>query len=254
MEQRGTKEAAESVLRELPSVVGAFVREDVHGYPREVHLLIAPGPKPRHFALDVKAMLEERLGIPIDQRIISIAQLAAPPDVAPAPPAAPAPAPTMERTPPARTTAGRTRVRARFVSAVSEVALGRVTVRATLEWAGTEYEGTAVELEAGAGRVRAAALAVLRAANEICGEHGRFELEGVSVLRMLDREYALAATVASSAFLGRRPLALAGAHPVDDDPEAAGALAALKSVNRLLGWIARLGTAGAAVPVRARRT
>ncbi len=102
--------------------------------------------------------------------------------------------------------------------------------------------------------MRAAALAVLRAANEICGEHGRFELEGVSVLRMLDREYALAATVASSAFLGRRPLALAGAHPVDDDPEAAGALAALKSVNRLLGWIARLGTAGAAVPLRARRT
>ena len=61
------------------------------------------------------------------------------------------------------------------------------------------------------------------------------------------------ATVATSAFLGRRPLALAGAHPVDDDPEAAGAFAALKSVNRLLGWIARLGTAGASVPLRAPR-
>ena len=90
-------------------------------------------------------------------------------------------------------------------------------------------------------------------ANRICGEHGRFELEGISVLRVLDREYALAATVATSAFLGRRPLALAGAHPVDDDPEAAGAFAALKSVNRLLGWIARLGTAGASVPLRAPR-
>lgn len=254
MEQRGTKEAAESVLRELPSVVGAFVREDVHGYPREVHLLIAPGPKPRHFALDVKALLEERLGIPIDQRIISIAQLASPPDIPPAPPAAPVSVQAAEPMRPGRGMAGETRIRARFVGAVSEVALGRVTVRATLEWGGNEYEGTAVELEAGAGRVRAAALAVLRAANEICGEHGRFELEGVSVLRVLDREYALAATVAASGFLGRRPLALAGAHPVDDDPESAGALAALKSVNRLLGWIARLGTAGASAPLRARRT
>src|SRR5690606_33429724 len=74
-----TKEAAEAILRELPSVVGAFVREDVNGHPREVHLLISPGPDPASLARDVRALLEERLGVTVDQRVISIAQLADPP-------------------------------------------------------------------------------------------------------------------------------------------------------------------------------
>ena len=245
MEQRGTKEAAESVLRELPSVVGAFVREDAHGYPREVHLLITPGPRPRHFALDVKTLLEERLGIPVDQRIISIAQLAALPgteeDVASEPAGKPSrrPRPRPRRT-------GVSGGRPHFAGVVSEVAGGRVMVRATLDWNGVEYSGTALELEVGSGRIRAAALAVLRAVNDLCGERARFELDGVSIVRLLDREYALAATVASSRDLGRRPVPLSGAHPLDDYPEMAGALAALKSVNRLLGWIVRVGEGGGA--------
>ena len=77
MPQRHTKAEAEAVLRELPSVIGAFVREDVYGHPREVHLLVRPGTAPRDLARDVRDLLEERLGVPIDQRIISIAQLAA---------------------------------------------------------------------------------------------------------------------------------------------------------------------------------
>ena len=71
-----TKAAAESLLRELPSVIGASVREDIYGHPREIHLLIRAGPNPRHLAYDVRELLEERLGVPIDQRVISIAQLA----------------------------------------------------------------------------------------------------------------------------------------------------------------------------------
>lgn len=70
-----TKDRAEAILRELPSVLGAFVREDVNGHPREVHLLIAPGPEPRLLARDIRDLLEERLGVFVDQRVISIAQL-----------------------------------------------------------------------------------------------------------------------------------------------------------------------------------
>jgi hypothetical protein len=248
MEQRGTKEAAEAVLRELPSVVGAFVREDAHGYPREVHLLIAPGPKARHFALDVKALLEERLGIAIDQRIISIAQLASPPEpaaesathhTAGAPADRPAEPSGQSLTGAAAAMPPRLS-RVRFLSAVSETVDARVTVTVHLEWQGGAYVGTAVELDAGSGRVRAAAVAVLRAANEICGPTGRFELEGASVVRVLDRDYALVSVLASAGALGRRPLALAGAQPIEEYVETAGALAALKAANRLLGWIARL--------------
>src|SRR4051812_27128247 len=70
-----TKAVAEAVLRELPSVLGAFVREDVFGQPREIHLLVKSGPNPRHLARDVRELLEERLGVAVDQRVISIAQM-----------------------------------------------------------------------------------------------------------------------------------------------------------------------------------
>lgn len=76
MRSTHTKDTAEAVLRELPSVLGACVREDVGGRPREVHLLVRNGPNVRDLAHDVRDMLEERLGMAIDQRIISIAQLA----------------------------------------------------------------------------------------------------------------------------------------------------------------------------------
>lgn len=75
MKKVRTKEAAEAILRELPSVKGAFVREDVYGHPREIHILVGPGPEPRLLARDIRDLLEERLGVPVDQRVISIAQL-----------------------------------------------------------------------------------------------------------------------------------------------------------------------------------
>jgi hypothetical protein len=263
MEHRGTKEAAESVLRELPSVVGAFVREDAYGYPREVHLLIAAGPKPRHFALDVKTLLEERLGIPIDQRIISIAQLASEPsrgaEAGEAPPSAAGTGVADARSPESAPRSARRALaralpcaRVRFVTALTEVSDARVTVRVRLEWEDREYEGTATELEAGSGRVRAGAVALLRAANQICGEHGRFELESASLVRVMERDYALVGAIATSPYLGRRPVEIVGAQPVEESTETAATLATLKSLNRLLGWITRLGE-GVVVPMRAAR-
>jgi hypothetical protein len=253
MEHRGTKEAAEAVLRELPSVVGAFVREDAHGYPREVHLLIAPGPKPRHFALDVRSLLEERLGIPIDQRIISIAQLASSADTEPAPvadilPLSNAATPMAAR--PAESRAPHALPRVRFVAAVSEADGGRVTVTVRLGWEEAEHEGAAVDVDSPGGRARAGALALLRAANHVTREQGTFELDSASLVRVLERDYVIVSTFATSRFLGRRPVSLAGAQPAEEDgPATAGALAALKSVNRLLGWIALQGSPG----IRARQ-
>jgi hypothetical protein len=277
METPGTKEAAESVLRELPSVVGAFVREDAFGNPREIHLLIKSGPKPASFARDVRDLLEERLGVPIDQRIISIAQLAgdavgmggepvsgngpraetasAPARTQPTP----LPHPTPPQSPAARTAElepeaeAEPSVRLRFVGAAHETLEGRVVVRVTLEWEGQSYEGEAVELEAGSGRVRAGATAALRAVTAACSGRARFELEAASVVRALGREYAIVSALASAPALGRQPLMLSGAKPVDDvEPvETAAVLAVLKAANRVLGLIVRLGET--AEHVRARR-
>jgi hypothetical protein len=256
MEKPGTKEAAESVLRELPSVVGAFVREDAYGNPREIHLLIKAGPKVAGFARDVKDLLEERLGVPIDQRVISIAQLAgetvgmggvqvAPPAQEPAAEesalgVAPGVAPAYEAEEPAPQDAA---VRLRFLGAAHEEIEGRVIVRVRLEWEGREYVGEAVELAAGSGRVRAGATAALRAATAACAGRARIELEAASLVKAMNREYALVSALASAAALGRQPLLLSGAKPLDElEPvETAAALAALKAANRVIGLIVRLG-------------
>jgi hypothetical protein len=257
MDETGTKAAAESVLRELPSVVGAYVREDGQGKPREIHLLISAGPQPRHFARDVKELLEERLGIPIDQRVISIAQLAGasatPDDASRVDFGADSPqvrALVEEATDPGPPD---TSVRIRFVSSQCEVNHGRITVRVVLDLDGTEHGAEATELEVGNGRVRAGGAAALRAATQACGGSGRFELDAASLVRVMEREYALVSAVATSAHLGRQPAILAGAQQVETFSEIAAALAALKSVNRVLGLMVHMAAAEAHASPRALR-
>jgi hypothetical protein len=247
MDKPSFKETAESVLRELPSVVGAFVREDAYGHPREIHLLIQPGPEPRHFARDVKDLLEERLGIPIDQRIISIAQLARDPATETAPEAAPA-------TPEPAPAPAEGRARLRFLGSQGRVTSGRVTIRVGLGRADERFVGEAEDVESAGGRLRAGARAALNAATVACRGKLRLELDYASLVRASDRNYVLVSTTASSAYFGRRPLALAGAQELDDDVESSGALAALKSANRIISLMLGMSDTQARTPrTRSRR-
>ncbi len=236
MEKIRTKEAAEDTLRELPSVLGAFVREDIYGHPREVHLLVAPGPNVRHLARDVRDLLEERLQVPIDQRIISIAQVTRDPaespveDVPEIVTAAPEDAvATSAAEPPAHP-------RLVFGGIETMYRDARVVVRVRLAWRGAEYVGEGNELDAGMGRVRAAAAAALRAAATACESSIRLELEGASIVRAFERDYVLVSALAVAPSLGRRPLFLTGAHPDEGELATAGALAALKAVNRVIAF------------------
>jgi hypothetical protein len=265
MTRQGTKAAAEAVLRELPSVIGACVREDVNGHPREVHLLVKAGPNPRHLAYDVRDLLEERLGVPIDQRVISIAQLAAgrqpgpllataagmaqeqqdtaEPEPAPAPPVA-AEQPPQEIEP-----------RTRFTGISTEAIDSRVRVRVSLELNGEEQAGEALGLDTGPGRLRAVAAATLKAIDATCVGRSRFEVEHVAMIDAFDREYVLVSVLASSPYLGRRPIPLVGAQPIEMDAESAVALAALKAVNRTLSLVLRLpGSAAPRTRPQARRS
>ncbi|HSJ25398.1 MAG TPA: hypothetical protein VK929_12045 [Longimicrobiales bacterium] len=252
MTREGTKAAAEAVLRELPSVIGAFVREDVHGHPREVHLLVRSGPNPRHLAYDVRELLEERLGIPVDQRVISIAQLAdgrepgkllaerhagAPPEPEPAPEAEPAAEVVSEP-------------RIRFAGITTEAVDNRVRVRVSLELENDARVGDVIGLDTGPARLRAVASAALQAVNATCVGRARFEVEHTTVVRAFDREYVIVNVQASSPYLGRRPIALVGAQPVELDTESATALATLKAVNRTLSLVLRLPGSGGGRPVR----
>jgi hypothetical protein len=262
MTREGTKEAAEAALRELPSVIGACVREDVRGHPREVHLLVRAGPSPRSLAYDVRELLEERLGVPVDQRVISIAQLADGRRPGPwlssaagfttvddepvedgADEAAAEPEPEDEPEP-----------RLRFVGISIDAMDNRVRVRVTLEWDEDEVMGEALGVDTAPGRLRAVAAATLQAVNATCIGRARFEAEHTSVMRAFEREYVLVSVLASSPYLGRRPIPLVGAQPAETDAESSAALATLKAVNRTLSLVLRLPDSAVARPRPRRRS
>lgn len=283
MTRERTKDAAEALLRELPSVIGACVREDIYGHPREVHLLVRSGPNPRHLAYDVRDLLEERLGIPVDQRVISIAQLArgrrpgpllaeragfaTPVDAGaragtPAPADVPDAAPAAEPSAPAdaagEADAGgdlaaavaaprqpeRMDARVLFTGLATEAFDNRMRVRVSLELDGTEHRGEGVGLDTGPARLRSAAAATLNAIDGTCVGRARFEVEHVTLVQAFDRDYALVTVLASSPYLGRRPITLSGAHPVELDAESAAVLSTLKAINRTLSLVLRLADTG----------
>lgn len=201
------------------------MREDINGHPREIHLLVSPGPNVKLLAQDVRELLEERLGVPIDHRVISIAQLAEDiVDEDDAGLASVTDAPAGER-------------RIRFIDVISEVREQRVRVRTRLQTGDNILEAESVEIDLGAGRMRAAALATLRAAADAISDNVRLELESVSAVRAFDREYVLVCVLAAGGTFGRKLIQLAGAQPIEDDSVTASALATLKAINRVLGKV-----------------
>jgi hypothetical protein len=253
---QGMKEAAEAVLRELPSVIGASVKEDVFGNPREIHLLVRAGPNPRHLAYDVRDLLEERLGIPVDQRVISIAQIA--PGKEPGPRLSGSTGtgePTVEgaAVEEAAAAASRAEPRVLFHGVSTDAMDGRVRVRVRLELDDVPLSQEAPGVDTPAGRSRAASAAVLTAINETCVGRARFEVEHASVVDALERAYVLIAVLVSSPFLGRRPVSLVGAHPVELDHESAAVLATLKAINRTLSLVLRFSEGSGRAVRRAGR-
>ncbi len=247
-----TKATAEAALRELPAVLGAFVREDMNGHPREVHLLVTPGPNPRDLAREVRELLQDRLGLHVDQRVISIAQLSK--DLDPLPPGAieeidaatanpaplipgPQPAPTAASVTIAPTAPPAAVPRVIYQGIESSTREGRIEVRVRLSYRGQEYTGEGKELDGGLGRIRAAAIATLRAAAAACAGRLLLDLESASTTRALGREYILVSVLASATILGRRPLTLIGAQPLEFDAETTAALATLQAINRVLALV-----------------
>jgi len=220
MPERHTKHEAEAILRELPSVLGAHVREDVNGHPREVHLLVRPGTTPRELARDVRDLLEERLGVPVDQRVISIAQLADP-DEQPKPPRRAAkPPPVVEGE------------RLEFMRLESEIAGGRLTIRVVLYRQHDEIVGEAREVDAPGAAARAAARATAAAVSAACGSFLRLDVDVVAVVEAMGRDHVLVDALAASRLFGRAPRRLVASHPAGEDVREAAVLAVLKGCNR----------------------
>ena len=215
-------------------MLGAFVREDVYGHPREVHLLVKSGTVPRDLARDVRDMLEERLGVPVDQRVISIAQVAANGTTLEQ-----ALGPADDVATPAPPTPGRLTL----VRIESTRTLGWIETRAVVKRGDVDYEGSAREVETTNGAARAGARALAAALSDACGPALRVDVASVSLVSAFDREHALASMTAASPLFGRSVRTLTGAHPVETDAVEAGALAVLKATNRVVELALTAGAA-----------
>jgi hypothetical protein len=116
---------------------------------------------------------------------------------------------------------------------------GTVLIRVRLDLFGRAVSGEAVGIDIGTGRLRAAATATLNAASGACNQRIRFQLDGISPVRAFGREYVLVNVLASSSLLGRKPVPLVAAQPLEDDPDHAAALAALMAINRVFAFAFR---------------
>jgi len=216
---------AERLLCSLTGIVSARVVADRDGHLTEIHVLATDALHPKQVVRNVESALRAGLGLDIDRRIVSVAQVkvdeAALPRRAPAvaPPDAPGAEPV--RTPPPG--------RLYFADFDARCdALQRATCRVVLRAGERQFEGTGEGAGTAQGRVEAAARAVFAALAEARAGLP-LGLEGATVVEAHGRSYVI---VAARGLQGRRSVTLAGAAPLSRSPEEAAILAALQATNR----------------------
>ena len=209
----------ERLLGSLAGVVSARVLLDYEGRIRELHVLATPELHPKQVVRNVESALSAGLGLEVDRRVVSVAQIEAGQAraeavEAPTPVAA---VPTID--------AGRV-VLVDFDCTRADAQRARCTV--TLERGGVRYTGTAEAADTLQGRAEAAADAVLQA---VVGMPGGASIgfEGARVVETEGRSYVL---VAARVMDVRPPLPLSGAAMMDRAPEEAAIMAALQATNR----------------------
>jgi len=212
----------ERLLVSLAGVVSARVILD-EGRIIEVHILATPSYHPKQIVRNVESALSAGLGIVIDRRIISVAQLRAdaieipePEPVVPAAQRAAAPEPRLTRL-----------ELVGFDTSASAPLDASCTV--TFRHGDSELTGTATGANTPVGRAESAARAVLVALASLESGLGRIGLEGASLVDSNGRQFVL---VSAHAREGRSSVLLTGVAPLGRSPEEAGILACLHATNR----------------------
>ena len=227
----------ERLLRSLEGIASARVATDTRGRIESIHILAFPAFHPKQVVRNVESGLSAGLGLIVDRRVISVAQLTdgQAPDTQRAPAGngqagsrAPTPADAGNGTRhPAEP-------RGRFVfvsydasSQQNHEVLCRVTVRRDRE----TFTGTAAASYTPLGRAQAATRALFDAL-ENASDDDAFVLDDVALVSSLGRSFVL---VAAHVRHGRTPLPLTGVAALVRAPEEAAILAALQAVNRWTG-------------------
>ena len=247
-------EDAERLLGSLAGVVSAHVVADVTGDIVEIHILSSADLHPKQMVRNVESALSAGLGIKIDRRVVSVAQirtaidsnghrpgtaepLESEPEVRalvhdePEPTTAPreertaAPEPTRES--PRRQTEP-VPPRLQFVRFEARRDAERCQCDVVLRTGKDQITGSGSGPDTTAGRAEAAASAVFDGIGRARPEM-QIKLEAAVLSTGRERDYVI---VAAHAVVERGSVPLAGAAPLTRSPEEAGILAALQATNR----------------------
>ncbi|HEX6938947.1 MAG TPA: hypothetical protein VF158_06005 [Longimicrobiales bacterium] len=243
---RATTPLAPGVERLLASLTGVFSAHVVagpEGTLQEIHVLATSELHPKQIVRNVESALSAGLGIEIDRRIVSVAQLradSAPEDITPGDaggahtPIAPPAAGSREDAPPSLRAPARDYPRIIFLGYDAHInAARRATCRVTLRSGPDEFSGQGLGQDTVQGRAEAAAQATF-AALAACRGENRVGLAGVAIVPAHGKDFVL---VAARALDGRRPIPLTGVAPLQQSPEEAAIFASLQATNR---WRASL--------------
>ncbi|MGD8276945.1 MAG: hypothetical protein PVH00_02915 [Gemmatimonadota bacterium] len=224
----------ERLLCSLAGVVSARVVANPLGRLEEIHILASPMLSAKQIVRNVQSALSAGLGIIVDRRIVSVAQIRRdalePFEAGPAAPAeesgndAAAPAPAPE--PLAR------HDRVVFLGWEAEGG-SRASTECTVRLLRDDDVVTGRGAGAGsaAGRVQAGARAAFDALTAALDEDA-LTLEGATVVETHGKRFVL---VAARAATGRDAPSLTGVAPLGRSPEEAAVLASLQAANRWIG-------------------
>jgi hypothetical protein len=220
----------ERLLSGLAGVVSARAIVDDSGGVEEIHVLASSGLHPKQVVRNIESALTAGMGLDVDRRVISVAQmrgeppqdystqlpqLTADPD-APVRPADELPeAPLKERV--------------IFVSFDAHTdAAGQTVCNVILSRSQRQFSGTGSGSNTLQGRATSAARALFRALEHACGNDD-LALEGAAFVEAHGRSYVM---VGARGLVGRNTIPLTGVAPVTRSPEEAAIMACLQATNR----------------------
>lgn len=241
-DKRVHEEDAEQLIGALSGVVSAHIVTDATGRMVEIHVLARPNLHPKQVVRNVESALSAGLGIHVDRRIVSVAQIRATQSnggasshatstgtagtadgaVATAPdrddvPSAPPSDPSEDRLEYIRYESHRD----------EELCRCQVVLRSARD----EVIGSGAGPDTATGRAEAAARAVF-AALGLAQPSLRVELEGAVISQSRGRNFVI---VSAHVVRDRENVPLAGAAILSRSPEEAAILAALQASNRWSG-------------------
>jgi len=241
------EEDAERLLGALAGVVSAHIVADAAGHLVEIHILATPDLHPKQVVRNVESALSAGLGIQVDRRIVSVAQIRSPVEnghasaasaesdepgdlaassesaaavmdsIADRQPSAapePGPAPGNERLEYVRYESHRD----------EEVCQCQVLLRSPLG----EVTGSGTGPDTAGGRAEAAARAVFDALEQARADL-RIRLDGAVISQSRGRSFVI---ISAHVVQDRATIPLAGAATLSRSPEEAAILAALQASNR----------------------